>query len=203
MIRAALALIRGDRRARAFLSRRSPGNARFDAHYTDAETGGYYLTADDAEGLVAAAAFDRRRRHRPIPNAVAAQNLVRLAVLAGDDAWREPSRPIDRGRAGRGGFQSVRPCGAAQCARLAPARGRDRGHRAQAEDFAQAALKLPFLDRIVLRAKTAADLPPTHPAQDKLERRGGQRGLRLRRRALLIAGDDPERIGAAVAAMRA
>ena len=38
----------------------------------------------------------------PNPNAVAAQNLVRLAVLAGDDRWREQGRPADRRhRAGR------------------------------------------------------------------------------------------------------
>ena len=33
----------------------------------------------------------------------------------------------------------------------------------------QAALKLPFLDRIVLRAASAADLPAAHPAQEKLK----------------------------------
>ena len=39
----------------------------------------------------------------------------------------------------------------------------------EAERFAQAALKLPFVGRIVLRAEKAADLPPSHPAQDKLK----------------------------------
>ena len=52
------------------------------------ETGTYYLTAADAEGLVirpAATADEATPNH----NAVAAQNLIRLALLAGDDAWRE------------------------------------------------------------------------------------------------------------------
>jgi len=36
------------------------------------------------------------------------------------------------------------------------------------EHLVQAALKLPFLERIVLRARSAADLPASHPAQAKL-----------------------------------
>ena len=42
-----------------------------------------------------------------------------------------------------------------------------------AEPFAQAALKLPFTDRIVLRAKSARDLPASHPAQEKLKATAG------------------------------
>ena len=59
----------------------------FDASYGNPQNGGYFLTAADAEGLVVrpAATFDDAT---PNPNAVAAQNLVRLAVLAGDDKWR-------------------------------------------------------------------------------------------------------------------
>ena len=37
-----------------------------------------------------------------------------------------------------------------------------------ADELAAAALRLPFLDRIVLRAPNEAALPPTHPAQEKL-----------------------------------
>ena len=47
------------------------------------QTGTYYLTAADAEGLVirpASTADEATPNH----NAVAAQNLIRLAVLAGD-----------------------------------------------------------------------------------------------------------------------
>ena len=59
-----------------------------DRDYANAETGTYYLTAADAEGLVirpASTADEATPNH----NAVAAQNLVRLAVLAGDDRWRD------------------------------------------------------------------------------------------------------------------
>ena len=52
------------------------------------EIGTYYLTAADAEGLVIrpAATTDEAT---PNHNAVAAQNLIRLAALSGDDHWRD------------------------------------------------------------------------------------------------------------------
>jgi uncharacterized protein YyaL (SSP411 family) len=43
------------------------------------------------------------------------------------------------------------------------------GSGARAEALAAAALKLPFLDRIVLRARSAGALPPLHPAQEKIK----------------------------------
>ena len=61
------------------------------------------------------------------------------------------------------------------------------GERADA--LAEAALKLPFLDRIVVRAPSEDALPPTHPGGG--EARGRQRagGVHLRGRDLLAAGD--------------
>src|SRR4030095_9971875 len=55
--------------------------------FANVGSGGYFLTADDAEGLVVrpAATHDDAT---PNPNAIAAANLVRLALLGGDDAWR-------------------------------------------------------------------------------------------------------------------
>ena len=38
----------------------------------------------------------------------------------------------------------------------------------QADAFVAAALKLPFIDRILLRAASAESLPVTHPAQAKI-----------------------------------
>ena len=114
-------------------------------------TGGYYLTADDADGLLL-------RPHStvddatPNPNALAAQNLVRLAVLAGDDAWRERADRLIEGilsAAERNLFGHVALLNALDLRLRAR---RDRRHRRRAEALAQAALKLPFLDRIVLRA---------------------------------------------------
>src|SRR3984957_14265831 len=56
-------------------------------HYANSETGGYFLTADDAEGLVVRP-NSTADEATPNPNAVAAQNLVRLAFFSGRDAWR-------------------------------------------------------------------------------------------------------------------
>ncbi len=86
MIRAALALYEATGQ-RGFLDQALAWQHALDRDYADAATGTYYLTAADAEGLVIrpAATTDEAT---PNHNAVAAQNLIRLAALAGDDAWR-------------------------------------------------------------------------------------------------------------------
>ena len=87
MIRAALASMK--RPATHELSRAGAGMAAHPrSRLRQCATGAYYLTAADAEGLVS---VPRSTADEATPNhnAVAAQNLVRLAVLAGDDAWRE------------------------------------------------------------------------------------------------------------------
>jgi uncharacterized protein YyaL (SSP411 family) len=166
IIRAALALHEATGE-RGFLGWAVTSQDAFERHYANPETGGYFLTADDAEGLVVrpAATTDDAT---PNPNALAAQNLVRLATLTGDDAWRAR---VDRL------FDGLIPLAApnlfghvallnALDLRLRAAEivvtGRD------AERFATAALKIPFIDRIVLRAASAETLPATHPAQAKI-----------------------------------
>ena len=187
MIRAALALYEATGE-RAYLERALAWQRAFDAHYADPDTGGYYLSADDADDLLL-------RPHStvddatPNPNAVAAQNLLRLAVLTGDDAWRAKADRLIEGilsAAERNLFGHIALLNALDL-RLRGAEIVATGP--EAERFAQAALKLPFLDRIVLRAASAADLPATHPAQEKLKATRRQRGLRLCRRAVFAAGD--------------
>lgn len=59
-----------------------------ERHYADSEHGGYYLTADDAEGLIVrphATTDDAIPNH----NGLIAQNLVRLATLTGDADWHQ------------------------------------------------------------------------------------------------------------------
>ena len=73
---------------RTYLDRALAWQAAFDRHYANADTGGYFLTADDAEGLVVrpnSASDDAT----PNPNAIAAQNLVRFAGFAGHESWRQ------------------------------------------------------------------------------------------------------------------
>ena len=87
MIRAALALYEATGE-QSYLDQALAWQRALDRDYANAETGSYYLTAADAEGLVirpASTADEATPNH----NAVAAQNLIRLALLAGDDSWRE------------------------------------------------------------------------------------------------------------------
>src|SRR5471030_1610977 len=167
MIRAALALHEASDDM-ALLEQALTWQRALDAHYADPETGGYYWSADDATDLLL-------RPHStsddatPNANAVAAQNLVRLAVLSGDDKWRDKADRLIEGilsSVEKNLFGHVALLNALEL-RLRGAEivvtGRD------ADRFAQAALKLPFLDRIVLRAAAASDLPAAHPAQEKIK----------------------------------
>jgi len=166
MIRAALALFEATGE-HSYLERALTWQRALDAHYADLDTDGYYLSADDTDDLLL-------RPHStvddatPNPNAVAAQNLVRLAVLAGDNAWRaKADRLIENilSAAERNLFGHVALLNALDL-RLRAAEIVCTGPNA--ESFAHAALKLPYLDRIVLRASTAASLPAMHPVQEKL-----------------------------------
>jgi uncharacterized protein len=203
MIRAALALYEatGDKR---FLDRALTWQQALDTHYANPQTGGYFFTADDAEGLVVrpAATFDDAT---PNPNAVAAQNLIRLATLAGDDRWRTKADSLIEGvlASATDNLLSHAALLNALDLRLHAIEIVVTGPDPAA--MAAAALQLPFLNRIVLRARSADALPASHPAQAKIH-------------AALAAGADsaafvcvgercslpvtePEAIAAAVAAM--
>ena len=127
MIRAALALHEatgGGRLSRA----RAAWQAALDRHYADPRTGGYFLTANDAEGLVVRP-NSTADEAIPNPNAVAAQNLVRLALLS---AARTPGgrRPTNCSTGCCRSPTKISSCmSPAQRARSAPARRRDRGGR--------------------------------------------------------------------------
>ncbi len=87
MIRAALALFEATAKSE-YLTQAMRWQAAFDRHYGDPATGGYFLTADDAEALIVRpnASADEAT---PNPNAVAAQNLLRFAALTGDLKLRQ------------------------------------------------------------------------------------------------------------------
>src|SRR5207302_3100783 len=74
MIRSALALFEATGQ-RAYLDRALAWQQAFDSHYANPQTGGYFLTADDAEGLVVRPGSSSDDA-TPNPNAVAAGNLV-------------------------------------------------------------------------------------------------------------------------------
>jgi uncharacterized protein len=167
MIRAALALYEATGE-HFYVERAIAWQSAFDAHYTNADTGGYYLSADDATDLLLRP-HSTQDDATPNPNAVAAQNLVRLAVLAGDDKWRVKADRLFESilsTADRNLFGHVALLNALDL-RLRTTEIVATGNAA--EYFAHAALKLPYLDRIVLRAPNTSDLPDSHPAQEKLK----------------------------------
>ena len=141
-----------------------------DRDYADAATGTTsYLTAADAEGLVIrpAATTDEAT---PNHNAVAAQNLIRLAVLAGDDRWLEKADRLIAAiapHAAENLYMHMALLNAIDF-RLRAAQIVVTGQGPRAEVLLDAARRLPPLDRIVLHAAAADTLPPSHPARDKI-----------------------------------
>ena len=204
MTRAALALFEatGDR---ACLDRAMAWQGVLDRHYAQPDAGRYYLTADDAEGLVVRpqSTFDEAV---PNHNGLIAQNLVRLAALAGDDGYRikvdklfDSLLPL----AAESLFNHVSPLNALDL-RLRAAEIVVTGEGPQADALVAAALKLPFLDRILLRAARADALPASHPARDKVAATGGQPA------AFVCVGErcslpvvSPDKIAEAAGGMRA
>jgi uncharacterized protein YyaL (SSP411 family) len=167
MIRAAIALHQASGEP-AFLDRAVAWTAMLEHHHADASTGGYFLTADDAEGLIVRLALTRDDA-LPNPIAVMAQNLVRLALLAGDQKYRARA---DKLLDGALPLANENLFGHAALLNALDLRLRQREivvTGARSEDFARAALKLSFLDRTLLRARSAAAIPTDHPARAKLD----------------------------------
>ncbi|HEY5378216.1 MAG TPA: thioredoxin domain-containing protein [Pseudolabrys sp.] len=200
MTRAALALFEASGE-RAYLQQALTWQRALDAHYADKETDGYYWSADDAGDLLL-------RPHStsddatPNPNSIAAQNLVRLAVLAGDDKWRNKADRLFDGilaSAARNLFGHVALLNALDL-RLRGAEIVIAGQGAEA--LTQAALKLPFVSRIVLRAPTAAALPVTHPAQEKLKAITGAAAFVCVGERCSLPVTTPQEIATTVDAMR-
>ena len=163
MIRAALALHEATG-MQEYLFAALAWQAALDRHYANRDNGGYYLTANDAEGLVVR---PDSTVDEAIPNAagLTAQNLVRLAVLTGDDIWRERADIL---------FDGLLPIAAeSMYLHASLLNGLDLRLRAieivalgpQAAEFADVALALPYLDRIVARAASTEALPPGSPAR--------------------------------------
>jgi uncharacterized protein YyaL (SSP411 family) len=166
MIKAALALYEATGE-RSYLDTALAWQHAFDKHYRNPNNGGYFITADDAEGLVVRP-DSTSDDATPNPNAIAAQNLIRLALLAGDEQWRAAAdRMID----------GILPLAAQSLfGHIALLNAIDLRMRVaeivitgpESEPFAAAALKLPFIDRVVLRAPSTEALPASHPAQAKI-----------------------------------
>jgi len=166
MIRAALALYEATG-TQLYLGQALVWQQALDRDYADNDAGTYYLTAADAEGLVirpASTADEATPNH----NAVAAQNLIRMALLAGDDSWREKADRL---------IAAVAPLALENLyMHMALFNAVDlRLRAAEIVVAGEGAGKIPPLDRVVLHARAADALPPAHPARAQIEAAKGQR----------------------------
>jgi uncharacterized protein YyaL (SSP411 family) len=168
MIRAALALHEATGEGK-YLDQALAWQRALDRDYADTTTGTYYLTAADAEGLVirpASTSDDATPNH----NAIAAQNLIRLALLTGDDRWREQADRLIGAiapQAVENLYMHMALLNAVDL-RLRAAEIVVTGEGAGADALLAAARVRPPLDRIVLHARSAQALPAKHPARAKI-----------------------------------
>ncbi len=202
MIRAALALYEATGRG-AYLDRALAWQEALDRDYANADAGTYYLTAVDAAGLVirpASTADEATPNH----NAVAAQNLIRLVVLAGDEAWR--------GKADRL-IAAIAPAVAENLymhmallnaidLRLRAAEIVVTGEGPRADALLAAARARPYLDRIVLHARSADALPPAHPAREKIAAAREPQAFVCGGETCSLPVTDPAGLNAAIDAVR-
>jgi uncharacterized protein len=174
MIRAGLALYEATADAK-FLDQAIRWQHTLDRHYHDAETGSYFLTADDAEGLII-------RPHSTVDDAIPnhcgliAQNLVRLAHLAGDPHWASRRDSL---------FTALLPRAAENVfGHLSLLNGLDlyltgaeivvTGEGEAAQALLATARRLPHATTIVQHAATAAALATDHPARAMIDATAGQ-----------------------------
>ena len=132
---------------------------------------------------------------RPNPNALAAQNLVRLAVFTGQHAWREQADRLFDGivaSAGENLFAHLALLNALDL-RLRAAEIVVAGEGAGADALARRRAQAP-VPRPHRAARTSATrCRPRIPRRRRSRPRRGRRRLRLRRRDLLAAGDEARR----------
>jgi uncharacterized protein YyaL (SSP411 family) len=167
MVRAALSLHETTGHP-AYLSDAMRWQSALERHYADSESGRYFLTANDASGLIV-------RPHStldeaiPNHNALIAQNLIRLSALTGDDRWRARADQLFDGLlplAVENLFSHVSVLNALDL-RLRGASIVITG--AHPAEFAQTACAMPYLDRIVVRVETTDQLSPHHPARAQIK----------------------------------
>ncbi|PZQ78862.1 MAG: thioredoxin domain-containing protein, partial [Ancylobacter novellus] len=166
MIGAALALHQATGEAQ-YLERARAWQTALETHHA-AEDGGYYLTADDAEGLILrpdATADDAVTN----PNALIARNLVRLATLTGDESYRARADRLFEGLMPRAAPQLYSHAGLLNAldTRLRAPEIVVVGAGDLAEALVDTAARLPRVDMTIQRVGDATALPVDHPAKAK------------------------------------
>ena len=169
MIKAALALHEATGE-RSYLDQALAWQHALDRHYANPDNGGYFLTADDAEGLVVRPGRDQRRRD-PEPERHRGREIW-CGSPCSPATTPGATRPTGCSTAcsSAAGPQSDRPCRAAQRARPAAARRRDRRDR---HGRARRCLARRRPQTVVPRSHRAARAdrercPAAHPARDKI-----------------------------------
>jgi len=198
MIRAALALheATGDH---LFLDHAVLWQADLDTHYGDPQHGGYFLTSDDAEGLIL-------RPHSSVDDAIpnhvglSAQNLARLAVLTGEERWRRQldmlfSRMLPLAAANMFGHLSLLN---ALDLYLTGAEIVVTGQGEGADALLKAARALPHATTIVLHVPDPSSLPPLHPAADKITPQGEASAFVCRGQTCSLPVTEPNALAALV-----
>jgi len=202
MIRAALALHEATGH-RHYLDQALAWQRALDRDYANAEEGTYYLTAADAEGLVirpASTADEATPNH----NAVAAQNLIRLALLTGDDGWREQADRLMAAIAPRVAdnlYMHMALLNAIDL-RLRAAEIVVTGEGERAEALLAAARAIPPLDRIVVHARSKDALPTAHPALQQVQASAGPQAFICVGETCSLPVTDPAGLMPAIAAAR-
>ncbi len=200
MVRAALSLHEATGQP-TYLADAIRWQSALERHYADTESGRYFLTANDAQGLIV-------RPHStldeaiPNHNSLIAQNLVRLSALTGDDRWRARADQLFDGLlplAVENLFGHVSVLNALDL-RLRAASIVIAGSRSA--EFAQTACAMPYLDRIVVRVGRADELSPHHPAQAELKTAPMEAAVVCVGERCSLPIDQPDRISAVVDAMR-
>jgi hypothetical protein len=202
MIRAALALYEATGQQR-YLDQALAWQAALDRDYADSATGTYFLTAADAEGLVIRPASTSDEA-TPNHNAVEAQNLIRLAVLAGDDRWRDQADRLIAAIAPQAIdnlYMHMALLNAVDL-RLRTAEIVVTGTGPSADALLAAARARAPLDRIVLHAATAEALPARHPARAKLQSTEQPAAFVCVGETCSLPVSDPTGLGAAIEAVR-
>jgi uncharacterized protein YyaL (SSP411 family) len=168
MIRAAIALFEATQQ-RSYLDHALAWQAALDRHHADGASGAYLLTADDAEGLIV-------RPHSTVDDAIPnhngliAQNLLRLSALAGIDRLRTGADALLSEilpKASKNAFGHLSLLNAFDM-RLNLAEIFIAGDDSKSDELFQAALKLPYATRVIIRAANSSQLPKNHPARKKI-----------------------------------
>jgi uncharacterized protein len=163
MIRAAIALHQATG-TESYLEQALTWTEALERHHANADTGGYFLTAADAEGLIVRPA-QTRDDALPNPNALMAQNLIRLSVLAGEDRYRIRADRLLEGLLPLAGENLIGHMALLSALDLRLRHREIVAVGERADEFAEAAQRLSFLNRTILRVSDAEKLPPEHPAR--------------------------------------